>query len=94
MTPQRAMHPMLNVKLAAKLLACTFATANKALDELATLKIVRESTGQKRNRRFKFEPYLRLFERTPLAEEAESGSPHAQTRFEAPDAGPPTTKER
>ena len=82
-------HPVLNVKLAAKLLDCTFATANKALDELLSLGIVRESTGQRRNRRFRFEPYLRLFERTPLGEDAQAAPPAARTGFDREDGPEP-----
>jgi Fic family protein len=73
------LRPWLNVNLAAKLAHCSFATANKALDELVALGLVREVTGQKRNRTFKFEPYLRLFDRAPLSASEQGESVRTQT---------------
>lgn len=42
-------------------LGISFAQANKVLHNFEELKLVQETTGQKRNRRFRFEPYLALF---------------------------------
>lgn len=71
--------PHINAKTAASELRCSFATANKALDELQQLGIVREVTGQRRHRRFKFEPYLRLFERAPLTDQDAPAPSRTQT---------------
>ncbi len=62
-------HPVVSVKRVQGLLGCTFATAGKALDELAGAGLVVEATGQRRNRRFRFDAYLRLFEQPALAPE-------------------------
>lgn len=59
-------HPVVNVRKVEQLLGCSFATADKTLSELEGLGLVREITGGKRNRRFRFEPYLQLFERAPF----------------------------
>jgi hypothetical protein len=40
----------------------TPAGANQLVNRLVKLGVLREITGYARNRRFRFEPYLRLFE--------------------------------
>lgn len=54
--------PLVDVSLVRDQLGITFATANKLIEQLALLGLVREVTGRKRDRIFRFEPYLRLFE--------------------------------
>lgn len=54
--------PYVNATQAAEMLNTSFATANSALAELEELRVVREVTGQQRNRLFRFEPYLAIFE--------------------------------
>jgi Fic family protein len=56
------LRPVMNVKLAASELAVTFATANKLVETFERLDLVREMTGRKRDRIFRFGPYLALFE--------------------------------
>ena len=58
-------HPVLSVRAAEGLLGTTFATANKAVDELVEVGLLLEVTGQRRNRRYHFDPYLRLFRGDP-----------------------------
>ena len=41
---------------------CAFMTADKLLKQCAELKIVKETTGGQRYRRFECSPYLALFE--------------------------------
>lgn len=60
-------HPVVAVRKAQELLGCSFATADKTLAGLEDAGLVREVTGAKRNRRYRFEPYLQLFARSPLA---------------------------
>jgi hypothetical protein len=45
-----------------KLLGTTFAGANQIVQRLLALKILSEITGQARNRCFRYDPYVRLFE--------------------------------
>ena len=59
-------HPVLTARRAESLLGVAFATANRALDDLETAGVIREVTGQQRNRRFRFDLYLNLFDRAPL----------------------------
>lgn len=54
--------PMLDVNLARERLGLSFATANKLVEQLERLGLVREVTGRRRDRIFRFKPYLDLFE--------------------------------
>lgn len=62
-------HPVITVRAMERWLDVTFATANKVVTRLQELEIVEETTGYQRNRRFKYAPYLVLFEES----EATSG---------------------
>jgi Fic family protein len=54
--------PLVTVALVEKRLQCSFVTANKLMQHLGQLGIVRETTGWLRNRRFRYDPYLTLFD--------------------------------
>jgi Fic family protein len=54
--------PVLTVRAAEEHLGCSFVTASKLVEELARQGLLKETTGQKRNRMFRYEPYLALFE--------------------------------
>ncbi len=54
--------PLLSVPLVEKRLACSFVTANKIVEQLAALGLLRETTGWQRNRRYRYDPYLALFD--------------------------------
>jgi len=84
--------PLASATSAAGALGVTFPTASKLLDQLATLGLVRETTGARRSRRYLYEPYVALLgggeelrRRTPpqrtngsraLSESARSSPPH------------------
>ena len=53
--------PILSVKQAAVASRLTFANANKLVDSLVRLGLLREITGRKRDRRFEYADYIRLF---------------------------------
>jgi cell filamentation protein, protein adenylyltransferase len=53
--------PIVNVNLVSSRVGVTFATANKLIGRFEDLELVREITGQRRSRRFRYDPYLRLF---------------------------------
>jgi Fic family protein len=55
-------HPIVTVGTVRKWLKVTPAGANQLVNRLVDLGAVREITGYARNRRFRFDPYLRLFE--------------------------------
>lgn len=54
--------PLVTVRLAEERLGCSYATAAKLVDSFAQLGLLRETTGWQRNRRFRYDPYLALFE--------------------------------
>jgi len=54
--------PIVNVATVRDWLGCTNAAANNLVRRLTDLGLLRETTGYARNRRFRFDPYLRLFE--------------------------------
>lgn len=54
--------PVVTVATVRDWLGCTQAGANKLVGRLVQMGLLREVTGYSRNRRFRFDPYLRLFE--------------------------------
>jgi Fic family protein len=54
--------PLVSVPLVEKRLDCSFVTANKIVEQLAELGLLREITGWQRNRRYRYDPYLALFD--------------------------------
>lgn len=59
--------PILSAKEVQDLLGTTFAGANQIVKRLAELGILVEITGHARHRRFRYEPYVRLFDDAPAA---------------------------
>ncbi|WP_245584250.1 Fic family protein [Silanimonas lenta] len=55
-------HPIVSVATVREWLGITPAGANQIVGRLEGVGLLREITGYARNRRFRFEPYLRLFE--------------------------------
>lgn len=54
--------PLVTVRLVEERLGCSYATAAKLIDAFESLGLLREITGWQRNRRFRYDPYLALFE--------------------------------
>ena len=54
--------PLVNINLVASLLGSTFPTASRLVSGFEELGLLREITGQKRSRVFRYEPYVALFE--------------------------------
>ena len=54
--------PIVTARLVEQRLGCAYMTADKLLKQFAELKIVKETTGGQRYRRFEYLPYLALFE--------------------------------
>ena len=52
-----------DIKQAAAVMKCSFVTASRIVAELVAAGVLKEITGQSRNRVFRYEPYLQLFER-------------------------------
>jgi Fic family protein len=55
--------PLTSVSFVMKRLGCSFVTANKLIQQLEHLGLLKEVTGGQRNRRYRYDPYLLLFER-------------------------------
>jgi Fic family protein len=54
--------PIVTVRLAEERLSCAFVTANKVVERFVKLGLLEEMTGFQRNRRFRYAPYLALFD--------------------------------
>ena len=54
--------PLVSILMVRKRLGCRFDTAGKYVEELVAAGLLRETTGFQRNRRYRFDPYLSLFE--------------------------------
>jgi Fic family protein len=59
--------PTFSVGDAKAAMECAFGTANSIVEKLERLGLLREITGQERNRRYQYEPYVRLFDSENLA---------------------------
>ena len=53
--------PIVSVQTVAEITGLSFANANSLSRQLEAVGLLRETTGRKRNRRFSYDPYLRLF---------------------------------
>jgi Fic family protein len=54
-------NPVINVQRLSEHLDCTFATASKLVDQFEQLELLRETTGQKRNRQYEYTPYMKFW---------------------------------
>jgi len=54
-------------------LNCGFPTASKYIEQFVEEGILRETTGYQRNRRYRYDPYLSLFESPDFAPFAPTG---------------------
>jgi Fic family protein len=64
--------PIVSVAEVQKLTKTTFPAANTLVARLSGLGILKEMTGQARNRRFHYEPYVRLFADEPVRQEPDA----------------------
>jgi Fic family protein len=54
--------PLVSINMVQERLGCGFPTASKYIEQFVEEGILRETTGQLRNRRYRYDPYLALFE--------------------------------
>ena len=58
--------PLISVRAAEEFLGCSYVTAASLIKQMEQLGILRETTEQKRNRLYRYEPYLAIFEQQGL----------------------------
>ena len=54
--------PLVTVRMVEQHLSCVYATANSLVRQFEKLGLLTETTGGQRNRRYRYQPYLALFE--------------------------------
>jgi Fic family protein len=54
-------NPVINVQRVSEHLDCSFATASKLVDQFEQLGLLRETTGQRRNRQYEYTPYMKFW---------------------------------
>jgi len=59
--------PLVSIHLVQKRLGCGYPTASKYVEQFVEQGILRETTGYLRNRRYRYDPYLSLFESSDFA---------------------------
>lgn len=62
--------PIVTVRMVEQHLNCVFVTAEKVVSRFVKLGLLEETTGFQRNRRFRYAPYLALFEAVRNAEKS------------------------
>ncbi|MDY7079586.1 MAG: Fic family protein [Chloroflexota bacterium] len=59
-------HPVISIRDAQQELECAYVTANNVVNQLVDLNILKEITGQERNRLYRYNPYYALFSQQAL----------------------------
>jgi Fic family protein len=80
--------PLISVRLVGQHLQSSYVTASKLVDQFVELGLLRETTGWQRNRRYRYEPYLALFEppRSVITADASQDAAMQTMRGEDADA--------
>lgn len=63
--------PTFSINAAKDVMGCAFATAASIVDQLQSLNIVREITGNERNRLYQYQPYVDVFQKLTLSDNSE-----------------------
>ena len=79
--------PILSVRGAGEHLGCSYVTAAHLVAEFVRLGILQEVTGRQRNRLYRYQTYVDLFQKQALKTPEEPGS------LDAPTAGPEQVRE-
>lgn len=74
--------PIVNIRLVQNELQCTYATASKIVDKFVEVTLLQEVTGWQRNRLYRYEPYLDLFESSYTLINPEKSDSIASTQSE------------
>lgn len=62
--------PTFSINQAKDVMGCAFVTASTVVEKLEALALLREITGQERNRLYQYEPYVAVFQKMTVLEEA------------------------
>lgn len=75
--------PIINIRLVERHLDCSYVTASKLVEQLVALDLLREITGGQRNRLYRYEPYLVLFEPPSPTDETQTADDAATQTTES-----------
>ena len=67
--------PIISVAVAANQLGVSVTAANKLVAQLEDLELLKNMTGQRRNRAFRYEPYMAVFDAISLSAVATAVTP-------------------
>lgn len=81
--------PIVSIHMVQQRLDCGFPTASKYVEQFVEDGLLRETTGFQRNRRYRFDPYLSLFESPDFAPFAPAGAPEVETQTTDSEASNP-----
>lgn len=76
--------PIVSIRRVETALGTSFVTAQRTVEHLEAQGILREITGQKRNRRYRYQPYVDLFQRQNILAVEETERPAATTGSDRP----------
>ncbi len=76
--------PLVSIQMVQDRLGCAFPTATKYVEQFAEEGLLRETTGFQRNRRYRFDPYLSLFESPDFAPFASPSNDRGDTQEAEP----------
>jgi Fic family protein len=82
--------PIVSINMVQTRLGCGFPTASKYVEQFVEDGILRETTGYQRNRRYRYDPYLSLFESPDFAPFAPSGASQEDAEKTDSDENRPT----
>lgn len=77
-------HPLISVRMAEIVLKCSYVTASNVVRDFKKLGILKEVTGRQRNRLFRYEPYVSLFDRQALTVAGSQESEPVRTTLREP----------
>ncbi|WP_233610160.1 Fic family protein [Corallococcus sp. AB049A] len=67
--------PLISIRAAQAFLNCSYGTAASLIEQMEALGILKETTGQKRNKLYRYEPYLAIFEQQGLSTASSASTP-------------------
>lgn len=79
-------HPIVSIRTVEGALNTSYVTAQRTVEHLEAQGILREITGRKRNRRYRYQPYVDLFQRQSILAPDEELREPATTGSESPTA--------